>query len=81
MGDSASAAMNAINILGLEKTYSVGFWRKKPRCALKPLHLRVEEGEIFGFLGPNGAGKTTTLNAYGPGLPNWRVGPNPGHGH
>jgi ABC-2 type transport system ATP-binding protein len=25
------------------------------------LHLRVEEGEIFGFLGPNGAGKTTTL--------------------
>jgi ABC-2 type transport system ATP-binding protein len=53
--------MNAIDILGLEKTYSVGFWRKTPRCALKPLHLRVEEGEIFGFLGPNGAGKTTTL--------------------
>jgi ABC-2 type transport system ATP-binding protein len=53
--------MIAIDILGLEKTYSVGFWRKKPRCALKPLHLRVEEGEIFGFLGPNGAGKTTTL--------------------
>jgi ABC-2 type transport system ATP-binding protein len=50
-----------IDILGLEKTYSVGFWRKKPKCALKPLHLRVEEGEIFGFLGPNGAGKTTTL--------------------
>src|SRR6202045_3077703 len=53
--------MTAIEILGLEKTYSVGFWRKKPKCALKPLHLRVEEGEIFGFLGPNGAGKTTTL--------------------
>ncbi len=53
--------MTAIEILGLEKTYSVGFWRKKPKCALKPLHLTVEEGEIFGFLGPNGAGKTTTL--------------------
>jgi len=53
--------MTAIDILGLEKIYSVGFWRKKPRCALRPLHLRVEEGEIFGFLGPNGAGKTTTL--------------------
>jgi ABC-2 type transport system ATP-binding protein len=53
--------MTAIDILGLEKIYSVGFWRKKPKCALKPLHLRVEEGEIFGFLGPNGAGKTTTL--------------------
>src|ERR1700681_2554806 len=53
--------MTAIDIVGLEKTYSVGFWRKKPKCALKPLHLQVEEGEIFGFLGPNGAGKTTTL--------------------
>jgi ABC-2 type transport system ATP-binding protein len=53
--------MHAIEILGLEKTYSVGFWRKRPKCALKPLHLNVEEGEVFGFLGPNGAGKTTTL--------------------
>ena len=53
--------MSAIEILGLEKTYLVGFWRKKPKCALRPLHLAVQEGEIFGFLGPNGAGKTTTL--------------------
>lgn len=53
--------MPAIEILGLEKTYSVGFWRKRPRRALHPLHLAVEDGEIFGFLGPNGAGKTTTL--------------------
>jgi ABC-2 type transport system ATP-binding protein len=53
--------MAAIEILGLEKTYQVGFWRKRPKCALRPLHLTVEEGEIFGFLGPNGAGKTTTL--------------------
>src|SRR5258707_920014 len=53
--------MAAIEILGLEKTYSVGFWRKRPKCALRPLHLAVESGEIFGFLGPNGAGKTTTL--------------------
>jgi ABC-2 type transport system ATP-binding protein len=51
----------AIEILGLEKTYMVGFWRKRPKLALKPLNLRVEEGEVFGFLGPNGAGKTTTL--------------------
>src|SRR5207245_7379443 len=53
--------MAAIEILGLEKTYSVGFWRKRPQCALRPLRLTVEDGEIFGFLGPNGAGKTTTL--------------------
>jgi ABC-2 type transport system ATP-binding protein len=53
--------MLAIEILGLEKIYSVGFWRKRRKHALRPLHLVVEEGEIFGFLGPNGAGKTTTL--------------------
>jgi ABC-2 type transport system ATP-binding protein len=53
--------MSAIEILGLEKTYMVGFWKKRPKCALKPLHLTVEKGEVFGFLGPNGAGKTTTL--------------------
>src|SRR3954467_11586375 len=51
----------AIEILGLEKNYSVGFLRKRDRCALRPLNLKVEEGEIFGYLGPNGAGKTTTL--------------------
>src|SRR6266852_8047749 len=53
--------MPAIEILGLEKTYSVGFWRKRPKRALHPLQFTVEDGEIFGFLGPNGAGKTTTL--------------------
>jgi len=53
--------MAAIEILGLEKTYMVGFWRQRPKRALKPLHIAVEAGEIFGFLGPNGAGKTTTL--------------------
>src|SRR5579863_9190535 len=53
--------MSAIEILDLEKTYMVGFWRKRPKRALQPLQLTVEEGEIFGFLGPNGAGKTTTL--------------------
>src|SRR5690242_8315929 len=53
--------MSAIEIFELGKNYSVGVWRKRPKCALKPLRLTIEEGEIFGFLGPNGAGKTTTL--------------------
>lgn len=60
-GKPQSLPMPAIEILGLEKTYKIGFWRKRPKRALQPLHLTVEEGEIFGFLGPNGAGKTTTL--------------------
>ena len=53
--------MSAIETFALEKSYSVGFWRKRPKCALRPLSLTVEEGEVFGYLGPNGAGKTTTL--------------------
>jgi ABC-2 type transport system ATP-binding protein len=53
--------MAAIETVGLEKTYYLGFWRKAARQALRPLTLAVEEGEIFGYLGPNGAGKTTTL--------------------
>ncbi len=53
--------MTAIETYALQKQYTVGFWRKKPKDALKPLTLSVEEGEVFGYLGPNGAGKTTTL--------------------
>jgi ABC-2 type transport system ATP-binding protein len=53
--------MAAIEILGLQKTYLTGFWRKRPKIALHPLDLTVPDGEVFGYLGPNGAGKTTTL--------------------
>ncbi len=53
--------MFAIEILDLEKSYQLGFWRKRKKVALRPLRLTIEEGEVFGFLGPNGAGKTTTL--------------------
>jgi ABC-2 type transport system ATP-binding protein len=53
--------MPAIEILGFQKIYRVGFWRKTEKVGLKPLFLEVQQGEVFGFLGPNGAGKTTTL--------------------
>ena len=53
--------MSTIEISGLEKVYTVGFWRQTQKRALHPLTLNIEDGEIFGFLGPNGAGKTTTL--------------------
>ena len=29
--------------------------------ALDNLHLKIDEGECFGYIGPNGAGKTTTI--------------------
>jgi len=29
--------------------------------ALDNLHLKIEDGECFGYIGPNGAGKTTTI--------------------
>ena len=51
----------AIEIAGLTKDYSVGFWRPKMKRSLDNLTFHVEEGEVFGFLGPNGAGKTTTM--------------------
>ena len=53
--------MPVIETFALEKSYSVGFWRKRQVAGLKPLNLAVEAGEVFGYLGPNGAGKTTTL--------------------
>ena len=53
--------MPAIEITGLKKSYSVGFWRKTERWGLRDLTLSVEDGEVFGCLGPNGAGKTTTI--------------------
>jgi ABC-2 type transport system ATP-binding protein len=54
-------SMPAIETVQLEKSYTVGFWRKRRVAGLRPLNLSVEAGEIFGYLGPNGAGKTTTL--------------------
>lgn len=44
-----------IDINGLTKKYN-------GLLALNNLHLKIEEGEIYGMLGANGAGKTTTIN-------------------
>ena len=47
--------MNALDIKGLEKTYSNG------TQALRGIDLQIEEGDFFALLGPNGAGKSTTI--------------------
>jgi ABC-2 type transport system ATP-binding protein len=46
----------AIETNGLSKSYG-------PVHAVDSVHLRVKQGEIYGFLGLNGAGKTTTIRA------------------
>jgi ABC-2 type transport system ATP-binding protein len=46
--------MNAIETLGLSKTFPGGY-------GVHELDLAVAPGSIYGFLGPNGAGKTTTI--------------------
>jgi len=49
-----------LEVEGLEKTFVLGFFRKKIR-ALRGVTFQARQGEIYGVLGPNGAGKTTTL--------------------
>lgn len=51
---------NAIEIVGLKKTYSS---RGGSFNALDGLDVAVPEGGVYGFLGANGAGKTTAIRA------------------
>lgn len=50
--------MNAIEIIGVSKTFKILGGRKN---ALENLSLDVRQGEVFGFIGPNGAGKSTAI--------------------
>jgi ABC-2 type transport system ATP-binding protein len=52
--------MSVIEAEHLQKTFALGFFRKKVR-AVDDVSFTVENNEIFGLVGPNGAGKTTTL--------------------
>lgn len=50
-----SAALPALSIRGLTKTYKTGV------TALQDIDLKIEQGDFFALLGPNGAGKSTTI--------------------
>ncbi len=47
----------SVVVRGVSKSYGNRGYK-----ALKPTHLVIEKGQVFGLLGPNGAGKTTLLN-------------------
>jgi ABC-2 type transport system ATP-binding protein len=49
-----------LRTVGLSKTYT-DFWGRPKVCALEPLNLEVQAGQVYGLLGPNGSGKTTTI--------------------
>ncbi len=50
-----------VEIVGLSKTYRLGFWMNRRVRALDHLDLTIQEGQVYGLLGPNGAGKSTTI--------------------
>ncbi len=52
--------MTVLTVKGLEKTYFIGFFRKRVD-AVRGIDFEVRPGEVFGLLGPNGAGKTSTI--------------------
>jgi ABC-2 type transport system ATP-binding protein len=61
MTETPSLPVNAIEVRGLEKTYS-GSRKSPPKTALRGVDLVIPRGSMFGLLGPNGAGKSTLIN-------------------
>jgi ABC-2 type transport system ATP-binding protein len=51
----------AASLTGVSKTYRHGLFGRRTVEALRDVHLRIENGEVFGLLGPNRAGKTTLV--------------------
>jgi ABC-2 type transport system ATP-binding protein len=56
----AAASDVVIGVDGLQKTFRLGFFRRKVN-AVEHATFEVHRGEIFGLVGHNGAGKTTCM--------------------
>ncbi|MFO7652504.1 MAG: ABC transporter ATP-binding protein [Candidatus Krumholzibacteriia bacterium] len=57
---SRPATEDALRVLGLEKAYLHGFWRRRT-TVVRGVSFTVPRGQVVALLGPNGAGKTTTI--------------------
>ena len=54
--------MNVIKLIGVEKTYQMGY---NSVHALRGIDLEINKNEYISIMGPSGSGKSTLLNIFG----------------
>ena len=60
VASSATAAVPALLIDGVSKSFVVGR-KRKPVAAISKVSMRLERGDVHGILGANGSGKSTLI--------------------
>ena len=48
-----------LEVDGVSKSFSSGFWGKEKTLAVDNVNLSIEDGELYGLIGGSGSGKTT----------------------